>query len=218
VEEGWGLFNRALEMCFLLALPAAVALAVIPGPLVSVLFERGAFDAADTAVTTQVLRCYALGLPAYITIKVFSSAHWARQDTVTPVKISVAATVINILLSLVLIRIMGVAGIALATGLTGWLQFALHVRALKGHEAARLDGRFKAAAPRIILASAVMGGGLYMNAYVTGGMDADGPLGEVFALGILIVGGLVVYGLAVMALGVLKLAQLKQYFSKGPTL
>ena len=215
MAEGRALFNRALEMCLLLALPAAVALAVIPLSLITVLFERGAFEASDSAVTAQVLMAYALGLPAYIAIKVFSTAHWARQDTVRPVKISVVATVLNIALSLVLIQFIGVVGIALATGLTGWLQFVLHLRALKDHEAAKFDDRFKAVWPRIVLASAVMGIGLYINAHVMGISGQGDGLKQFFDLGVLIVGGLLVYGLSIVALGVLKPQDLKQYFAKG---
>jgi len=219
VEQGRDLFNRALELCLLLALPAAVALAVIPLPLISVLFERGAFEASDSAITAQVLMAYALGLPAYITIKVFSTAHWARQDTVTPVKISVVATVLNIVLSIILIQFIGVVGIALSTGLTGWLQFVMHIRALSsihgGREAVAFDDRFRRVAPRIVLASAIMGVGLYINAYVTGGFVVDGAFGQVFDLAVLIVGGMLVYGLSIVALGVMKPKELKQYFRKG---
>jgi len=77
-KEAQDLYNRALEMCLLLALPAAAALAVMPETLITVLFERGAFEASDTAATSGVLMAYALGLPAYIAVKVFSTAHWAR--------------------------------------------------------------------------------------------------------------------------------------------
>ncbi|MEM7650833.1 MAG: murein biosynthesis integral membrane protein MurJ [Pseudomonadota bacterium] len=213
--ESRNLFNRALEMCLLLALPAAVALAVIPLPLISTLFERGVFSAEDSAVTAQVLMAYALGLPAYISIKVFSTAHWARQDTVTPVKISVVATVLNIALSLVFIQFMGVAGIALATGLTGWLQFVLHIRALKGYKAVQFDERFKAVWPRIVLASAIMGVGLYLNGYITGGFGGADGWRKIFELAVLIVGGMAVYGLSIVALGVLKPSEVKAYLGKG---
>lgn len=215
MAEGRHLFNRALEICLLLALPAAVALMVIPGPIIKVLFERGAFTWADSLQTVHVLQGYAIGLPAYIAIKVFSTAHWARQDTTTPVKISIKATVVNIILSLILIRFIGVAGIAVATGLAGWLQFVMHIRALKGHEAAQFDERFKAALPRIVLASLIMGGGLYLNAYVTGGLIADGALAQIFALAVLIAGGALVYGLSIVALGVVKPRDMKKYLIKG---
>jgi len=211
VVEGRDLFNRALELCLLLALPAAAALFVIPEMLIHVLFERGAFSAEDTAVTALVLRCYAIGLPAYIAIKVFSTAHWARQDTVTPVKISVVATVLNIALSIVLIQFIGVVGIALATGLTGWLQFGAHLWFLRGHDAARLDARFKVAAVKIVGASIVMAVLVYGGASLAVFED---KLMSALALGGLVVGGMVVYGILVLGSGAVDRHALKAYFKR----
>jgi putative peptidoglycan lipid II flippase len=76
--------NRSLEFAMLLTVPAAVALAVVPGPIVAGLFERGAFTAADTPPTAYALGIFALGLPSFVMIKVFSPAYFAREDTKTP--------------------------------------------------------------------------------------------------------------------------------------
>ena len=211
MEEARDLFNRALEMCLLLALPAAVALAVIPQTLISVLFERGAFEAADTAVTTGVLMAYALGLPAYIAIKVFSTAHWARQDTMTPVRISVIATIVNIVISLILIRFIGVAGIALGTGIAGWLQFALHMRALRGYEAVGFDARFKRAVPRIMLSTGVMALVLFtlqplLVPYLMGAL-----FWQILALTGLVLAGITSYLLAAILTNALDFKYFKQY-------
>ena len=211
VEEGRGLFNRALEMCLLLALPAAAALFVIPELLIHVLFERGAFEAEDTSVTAMVLRCYAIGLPAYIAIKVFSTAHWARQDTMTPVKISVVATILNIALSLILIQFMGVAGIALATGLTGWLQFGAHLWFLRGVETAKFDAQFKSSALKIIGASFVMAVLVFNGAMY---FDFDGKLANTLLLGGLVVGGMVVYASFVLKSGAVDPLILKRLMKK----
>ena len=215
VSEGRDLFNRALEMCLLLALPAAVALAVVPQALIGTLFERGAFSAEDAAQTVRVLQAYAVGLPAYIAIKVFSTAHWARQDTKTPVKISVVATVLNIVLSLILIQFMGVAGIALATGLTGWLQFVLHIRALRDVETARFDDRFKRALPRIVLSTCVMAGVLFIVAAALDGVMARGGIEQIGGLTIIVLSGLGVYGAASVFSGAVNLRAFKAYLSKG---
>ena len=214
--EARHLFNRALEVCLLLALPAAVALMVIPHALISVLFERGAFSAADSDASAFVLGCYAVGLPAYIAVKVFSTAHWSRQDTVTPVKISIAATVTNIVLSIALIQLIGVAGIALGTGLTGWMQFVMHMHALKSHEAARFDDRFKAALRRIVLSACFMGGVLVI---VAGLLDAylytDEAFVKILALCALVASGLVSYGAGVVVSGAVKVKDFKKYLAKG---
>ncbi len=214
-DEARDLFNRALEYCLLLALPAALALAIIPLPLITILFERGEFSQEDSLQTALVLMAYAIGLPAYITVKVFSTAHWARQDTKTPVKIAVAATVTNIVLSLILIWYMGVVGIALATGLTGWMQFFAHIQALKDHEAARFDTQFKGNIPKIIASTCVMGLALYGASQMLEGWIYSGGVQQIAALLALVLGGVSVYAVCVLATGVIKLQDVKRYLVKG---
>ena len=83
--------NRAIEVALLLTVPAAAALLVIPGPIVSVLFERGAFSEAASIATSRALAAFAAGLPAYVLIKALTPGFFARQDTATPVKIAIIA-------------------------------------------------------------------------------------------------------------------------------
>lgn len=208
-QEASDLFNRAMEYCLLLALPAAFALAIIPGQLISVLFERGAFTPSDSTITSQVLMAYALGLPAYIAIKVFSTAHWAREDTTTPVKIAVIATLLNIALSLALIQPFGVAGIALATGLTAWLQFVMHWRALKDHPAIQFDARFIRALLKIVGASVIMSAALYGAVLFWDEYTQGQSVFEIIGLAGLVIGGAVVYGICVVVSGVIKLTDIK---------
>jgi len=211
VEESRNLYNRALEYCLILALPAALALGVLAQPIIQVLFERGAFDAADTAATAGVLMAYALGLPAYISVKVFSTAHWARQDTVTPVKIAIKATLTNIALSLILIQFMGVMGIALATGLTGWLQFAMHVRSLRQYDAVRFDIRLKRNVRMIALASCLMAGSLFIVLRLMSDVFVAGFSMQILALAALIGIGFAVYAGLLLATKTVRISDLKRY-------
>ena len=113
--------NRGIEIGLLFALPAAAALLVMPGLILSVLFERGAFGPAETAATSAALSAYAPGIPAFILVKVLSAAYFAREDTAGPVRIAVICMGVNILLSLALSQVLAHAGIALATALAAWL-------------------------------------------------------------------------------------------------
>ena len=88
--------NRSFEFAAALTLPAAVALFVIPGPIITVLFERGAFTAADTAATAPALAAYAAGLPAFVAIKVLQPAYFAREDTRTPMWYGGISMVVNV--------------------------------------------------------------------------------------------------------------------------
>ncbi len=209
-QEGRHLFNRALEICLFFALPASVALLVVPEPIIRVLFERGAFTAADSAVTAAVLRGYAIGMPAYVCVKVLSSAFWARQDTLTPVKVSVVSTVLNIALALVLIRPLGVAGIALATAIAGWVQFALLRFRLRALPAAAADSRFLHALPRFVLAACIMGGSLFIyDRVLMERLFYDQPFYSILALAGLVLTGVAAYGGSVLAGGAISFSDIK---------
>ncbi|HUX79325.1 MAG TPA: murein biosynthesis integral membrane protein MurJ, partial [Alphaproteobacteria bacterium] len=85
---------QAIEFSMFLTLPAALALIFLAEPFVMMVFERGAFTANDTAATALTLQAFAIGLPAYVLIKVFSSSFFARQDTLTPVYTACAGIVV----------------------------------------------------------------------------------------------------------------------------
>ncbi len=206
--EAQNLFNRSLEICLLLALPAAVALFIIPQSLMGALFERGEFTSQDTAMASQVLMGYAFGLPAYIAVKVFSTAYWSNQDTMSPVKISIFITVINIILSLILIKPFGVAGIAISTGLVGWLQLILLYRGLMTKTDFRFDARFKRVIFKIIISAILMGVMLWVaDNYINLSND-------IFNLVLLVMAGAITYAVAVMGTKAVSVGELRTFLSK----
>ncbi len=215
--------NRALEFAMLLTVPAAVALAVVPDVIVQVLFERGAFTSADTANTSAVLSVFALGLPAFVLIKVLSPAYFAREDTKTPMRYAVISLTANTAGSIALFflfRKLGWLphlGIAVATAVGGWLNAGLlwTTLARRGHFA--LDGRMTRSLVMIVLASAVMGVALFLGAQMLAEsfFKTQGFLVNAGALGLLIGAGLLVYALAVVATGTLKLGHLRKALRRG---
>ena len=88
----WSL-NRAIEVAMMLTLPAAVALLVVPLPIVQILFERGAFGPDATRATAMALTAFAVGLPAFVLVKSISPAFFAREDTTTPFRYAIVAMV-----------------------------------------------------------------------------------------------------------------------------
>jgi putative peptidoglycan lipid II flippase len=113
--------SQALEFSMFLTLPAALALIFLAEPFVMVVFERGAFTEYDTNATAFTLQALAIGLPAYVLIKVFSSSFFARQDTFTPVYTACAGIAVDIVLSLVLMDTFYQVGIAFATAAAAWV-------------------------------------------------------------------------------------------------
>ncbi|MGC2397645.1 MAG: murein biosynthesis integral membrane protein MurJ, partial [Rhodomicrobium sp.] len=99
--------NRSLEFALLLTLPAAVALIVIPKPIIQVLFQRGSFSSADTVQVSAALAAFACGLPAFVMTKVFLPGFFAREDTRTPMWFAMASVAVNIGGSLALFFVIG---------------------------------------------------------------------------------------------------------------
>lgn len=109
--------NRAIEYGLFLTLPAALALIVCAQPIMLVLFGRGAFDLESVRLSSQSLAAYALGLPAFVLVKVLAPAFFARGDTGMPVRIGVASVALNLVLNLAFMVPLGHIGPALATSL-----------------------------------------------------------------------------------------------------
>ena len=112
--------SRGLELAVGLALPATLGLIVLSEPIVRMLFEHGAFTAADTAATAQALMWLALGLPAHVLVKALSPAFFARDDTLTPLLATLKGLAVAIVLAVVLGHLFGADGIAAGIALGAW--------------------------------------------------------------------------------------------------
>lgn len=126
-------FRRTLERGFLLTaalmVPATLGLGLLAEPAVAVLFERGAFGRADTLRTAQNLQGYVVGLWAYALVYLFSRAFFALGRPTLPLLGGALALGVNIGLNLWWVRFWGTFGLALATGVAGWVD-ALFLGAL----------------------------------------------------------------------------------------
>ncbi len=137
-----GDYNRtmdwALRLVVLIALPASVGLILLAEPILSLLFQRGAFGSGDVEMAARSLMAYAPGLMGFILVKVLVNGYFSRQDTATPVRYGVIAMVANMLFNLLLVGGMVMmaydaphVGLALATSLSAALNAGLLLRGLR---------------------------------------------------------------------------------------
>lgn len=208
--------NRAIEFSMLLTLPAAVALAVVPVPIIGILFEHGAFTAADTLPTAYALAAYAAGLPSFVLAKVFAPAYFAREDTKTPMYYAVVNMIINVVLSLILyfgfrqLGWMPHLGLAIATTFAGWVNAIQLWWTLRKRGEFASDAKLRRTVPLIVISSLVMAGALWMLAGVLEPYFASKLLAvKVTALAVLVMGGMAVYSVTVLATGVFDLSAVK---------
>jgi len=201
--------NRAVEFALLLTVPAGAALMIIAGPVVSVLFERGAFGPAEASATAAALAVYATGLPAYVLIKALAPGLFAREDTSTPVRVSVVTMVINLVLNLLLMGPFLHVGIAMATAISSWLNAGTLAVILwrRGHLVA--DSRLRRRLPRTLAASGGMVGVLFFAERVLADWFMAGQMERIGALVALVTAGLVAFAALAMLFGAARPADMR---------
>ena len=167
--------NRSLEFSLLISLPSAAGLFILSEPIIRILFERGSFSNVDTYYSSQVLSLFALGLPAYILIKVLNPSFFAREDTKTPLYITLICVVLNVILSLLLISSIREMGIALATAISSWANVLILYILLKNKWNLSLDMRLKTNFIKILIATIITFFGilLFRNIFLTGITDSN---------------------------------------------
>lgn len=202
--------SRGLRLMLAVMVPAAVGLAVLATPIVRLVFEHGEFTAADTPATARALVFYAPGIVGYAAVRLTAPVFYAFGNSLSPALVSVVTVAVNVGLNLVLVRVMGYAGLALGTSLASWLNagvlLVLLRRRLGGIDGRRLADRLA----RTCLAAGVMGA-------VVGA--AEGMAGEIAEGGGLptaglVLGGEIALGLVVLAasgrlLGIIELDEVR---------
>ena len=207
--------NRASEFALLLTVPASVALIIIPEQIVAVLFERGAFGVAETKATAAALVAYSIGLPAYVMIKVLGPGFFAREDTVTPVKIAALCVAFNLVLNLLLMGPLLHVGIALATAISAWVNVGFMVLVLRRRGHLILDARFKRVVPRLLLASAVMAVAVVLSKEHWVDLKGANALAPWQALTAIIAVGLSVFAATAGLLGAARLSDIKRMLDRS---
>jgi putative peptidoglycan lipid II flippase len=206
---GQASFNRATEFALLLTVPAAVALIAVPLPLVSVLFQRGAFTAQDAQATAIALAVYGLGLPSFVLQKVLQPLYFARADTRTPFRYAINGMIVNAVLAIVLAFWIGYVAAAIATSVSGWVMVWLLWRGSRQMGAsAEPDERLTRRVWRIGLASLAMGAVLITTAALLEPWLYAAGLRYV-ALAVLLAAGLASYFMAGRALGAFSLSEIQ---------
>jgi len=207
--------NRAMEFALLMTLPAAAALMVIAEPVIRVLFQRGSFGPAETEATAAALIAFAIGLPAYVLVKVLVPAFFAREDTRTPVKVAGATMALNVALNLALVHPLAHVGMALSTALAAWFNVAALAFILKRRGFFAMDARLLAKAPRILAAALVTGAALWGARHYAWPHATSSWLAILILAGMVAV-GLVAFALACQVLGATRLAEIRKMVRRRP--
>src|SRR5499427_4523282 len=196
--------SRALEIALALSLPAAIAFAVLSQAIAGGLFQRGAFGPRDTAMVAAALTAISAGLPGHCLEKVMGAVSFAHEDTRTPMYTALCGLAAAVTGALALFPHHGHVGIAAAIALSGWIGATLLAVILWRRGWIRIERDAWRRAPRIVLATLIMGGVIAGgNALLNALFDVSGSsLSRVTVLAFMVAAGLCVYLISLQALGV----------------
>ncbi len=187
------LLDWGLRLTFLLAVPAAAALAVLATPLIATLFLHGRFDANDLAMTRQALIAYSAGLLGLILVKVLAPGFYARQNIRTPVKIALVTLAATQAMNAAFILPLAHAGLALAIALGACLNAALLYRGLRRHAIYLPQPGWGAFLAKGFAATALMAAALWISLAPSSWWSGAAPGLRAAALAALVALGAVVY-------------------------
>ncbi|MEW6556889.1 MAG: murein biosynthesis integral membrane protein MurJ [Elusimicrobiota bacterium] len=121
----------SIKISSLAIFPAMAGLMILGKPMITLLFQHGKFDSQATLLTNSALFFYSMGLPAFSYVKIFAGGFYSFKETKTPVKIATSCMVLNAVLNIILMRPLGVGGLALATAISSWTNATLLFVALR---------------------------------------------------------------------------------------
>jgi len=209
--------SQSLFLSMLLSMPAAGALIGLALPIVRVLFERGAFGPGDSVNVAQALVAFAVGIPAFVLIRVLQPGFFSRKDTKTPTWFAAISLVINVVLSLALFGSLKHVGIALATSIAAWINVVMLAVFLARRGHFRLDGAEWRQQAMIAAMTAIMAAALYGAVMLLGPVFDPGyffPL-QALALLVLCIFGAGLYFALLHFTGVQRLGPLLRRFRRA---
>ncbi len=206
--------NLAFEYAMVMAVPAAIGLFVLAGPIAQVVYLHGKLQPQDVLQISYTLMAFSLGLPAYIMIKIFTTTFFAREDTKTPVKIAVAAMFLNLTLNLILIRFYEHVGLAAATAIAAWANALMLYIFTQKRDIMPISDRFKKFLPKLAIASAACFVSIYYLRDAFWSSMQGSRLTEITALVVMIGAGVLSYALACYCMGIIKKSDLAKFIPK----
>jgi len=197
------LLDWGLRLCFLLALPCALALAIIAEPLIVSLFQYGKFTAQDSVMTQQALVAYAVGLLALILVKILAPGFYAQQNIKTPVRIAVVSLLATQAMNALFVFVFDLrhAGLALSISLAACLNAGLLYWQLRSRRMYQPQPGWARFLAKLVLAVAAMVAVLLTAMHFMPAWEQGGMLLRLLRLGVLVVAGAATYFIVLALLG-----------------
>lgn len=208
------IMTKGVSILALIMIPATAGLIALDEPIVRLLFQRGAFEAKDTVPTAYALAFYALALLPLAVRDIFRRGFYALQDTFTPVVITVCSFILNVAFDLILVKIMGLGGLALGSALSVLTEAAVLYFMLNSKLREMPVKSFLILIGKLIAASLIMGiAAHFLSAVIGARIDMSSSRGKMIQVGVPILAGLAVYLGSLLVLRVKEVEEALHYLA-----
>lgn len=193
------ILGQGINIILLITVPATLGILLLAEPLVHLFFERGAFDATATYMTSQALKYYSIGLVGSSLRLMLNKVYYSFQDTITPMKNGVIAVVLNLVLNLILIRTMWHSGLALATSISATVTTILLFLSLRKKIGSIGLMEYLICFTKTLVASLAMGLVVYLLFFKLGALLPATKLVQMaLLLGSVAIGAVIYFGLCLL--------------------
>lgn len=208
IQAAYATQNRAMEYTMLFTIPAAFGIFTLAAPILSTLFGHGAFTVKDVYMSAQSLHAFAIGLPAFVMVKVLMPGFFARGDTTTPVKIGMTTLTLNLILNLILMKPLAHMGPPLASSLAAMMNVIISGTILWRRQALYLPKILILRLGGMIISSIIMSLCIYsVEIFCFPDIPLQNVLFRILAISVLIILGFFIYGFSLHLLGIIKIQQ-----------
>lgn len=202
--------SLATEFALQVTIPAALGLILLAHPIIDLIYG---LPEKESMATAQALAAFAIGIPAYVLNKVFTTGFFARQDTKTPVKIACTCIGVNLVLNLVLMQWLAHVGLALSTSLSAWLNTILLLLCLRRRQWFTFPWTLVKLSGKVLLCCFIMALGL-IQWDLSGILNQTGIETSLIRVSLAILVGIGLYSTSAYCFGILNIQRLRQAFSR----
>lgn len=210
IEKAQTSKSLATEFALQITLPAALGLILLAQPIIDLIYGLPEMESTATA---QALSAFAIGIPAYVLNKIFTTGFFARQDTKTPVKIACLCIGLNFLLNIILMQWFAHVGLALATSLSAWLNTLLLYVGLHQRQWFTLPWNLVKLLGKILVCCGIMALGL-INLNLSSFFSPEAMETSLLRVALAILVGMGLYSTSAYCCGILNLQRLRHAFHR----
>ena len=187
------ILNKSIKISLFLIIPMSVGIGVLSNDIIKLIYERGEFTATSTYLTGGALTYYAIGMIGYGLMEILNKAFYAMQDSKTPMKISALAIIMNILLSIGLVKVNDYLGLPLAASVTSIITAILMIYAINKKMNGIVDKKTTVECAKTIVSALIMGVVVYLIAKIN-------IKHQIITLAISVLSGVIVYFITMLVL------------------